>query len=779
MKNTTRHLAALCATVAALASYGTADYNWTGGTGDGNVLTAGNWDIEDSLPGAEDNARIGTLPAATLSGTVTWYRLYLGTESGKTGEFNLAGGGTLNVPWLLMFAAVDNASGVLNINEGANVTAKAISTLDHTGTNTFNLAGGTLTVEDYVDWGRNASAVSTFNQSGGTFNLRNAVMQLGREAKGTGTYNFTGGTLAATGGKDFIMGSEATSTGRFLISGDATANLGSSKIFAGGCKNDAGGKASQGIVKQSGGTIATTGNVYVGYYGAGEWVQTGGSTSAGDLRLAENGGTGFYSLCGGSAAAKRILLARNGGKGRAQLIKGTFKSSAGTDPFLSLGANSHGYATLGSDFTLDTSDVDTTFAADGVKVFAAAGSSLTKAGEGKLTMGAPLADNLSVAKGTLALSSGAAAIPTLAHRWKMNGDMTDCVGGADGKLVGNASWLNSNTGINLPGGAKGKGGHASLGKGVFAGDEATLEIWARRKGIKNWSRVFECRSDDNSAILMMSWCQGTDGTKAKVSAYSGGKEATASPAIDGNAGYHISVRFKKNADGTTTITWARRTLSTGDADISVLSTVDTVYDNGGEGWSFDHLANAELTLGYSPHYDDYDAEAVYLDVRIWHGALSDAALDLSAKYGAEATDEQIAEVQALSAQTVTRERRISIADGAILDLGGNTLTCATLSCGGTIVNGKLVVTKGLEVAPGRTLTVASGAELDVSAVTDVALDGSASLDGRGWNAIVSDGAGALDLPDVSLRPAGLPGWKVSFDDGKVRIGPCGLMIMLK
>ncbi len=72
------------------------------------------------------------------------------------------------------------------------------------GTGTYNMQGGSLTVNGWLDLGwvdttsaGNFPCVGTFNQSGGTVTIQDAVA-IGygyNNADSTGTYNFTGGTL--------------------------------------------------------------------------------------------------------------------------------------------------------------------------------------------------------------------------------------------------------------------------------------------------------------------------------------------------------------------------------------------------------------------------------------------------------------------------------------------------------------------------------------------------------------------------------------------------------
>ena len=172
----------------------------------------------------------------------------LNVAAGQT--LNLGGAG-LTLDGTLTLAGNLNATdelinGVLTQTDGRN---NASGTLTLASSGTYNLAGGSLSVDIY-----NLMPGGNFNQTGGSFHYNSL-------ANNGGSYSFT----------DFYVGQNAGDNNSFsLDSGTFTAN-----------------------------------NAYIGYAGTGTFTQTGGTnTVSNTLTLAANSGSsGTYALSGGSLAA--------------------------------------------------------------------------------------------------------------------------------------------------------------------------------------------------------------------------------------------------------------------------------------------------------------------------------------------------------------------------------------------------------------------------------------------------------------------------------------------
>jgi hypothetical protein len=558
----------------------------------------------------------------------------------------------------------------------------------------------------------------------------------------------------------------------------------------------------------AGTNMTSTGWVQIGPGGVGEYIQNGGElqinngkkmqiadTATGDGVYVINGGLcsvdgddivvgrlgkGLFVMNGGTVAAKKINSGTAAtGQGRVLLNGGTLKATAEGTLFAKGNATTNDW-TIGRNFTIDTNGKSVS---SDVSLAATSGSSLTKDGDGTLTLVAlPPADSVTVKKGTLALSSGSDNTKSvaLAHRWSFNGNLADSVGGATGALGGSAAYANENTAVYLPGGSNGAG-YVNLGKGLIAGDNLTLEFWAKRVAVTKWGRVFECGTD-TSNYLMASWVRGdiSNGGQSKVAVKYGAEEKydLDKMAFTDGEMVHFAVRYAANDDGSTTITSVRRSV---DGTGTVVKTSNFTPTGLDEGWSLDKVATGDFFLGHSAIWtSDNDANAIYDEVRVWRGALSDDALTLSAQKGPDATAEDIAAIVAKNDETATVERMLEIASGATLAVGdGNTLTQPVLDVGGTLASGTLVVTKGLVVTPDQTMTIASGATLDLSAVTEVALkDASAEVPAGGWVIATSASGGIVSSKSELKLTGALSGYTLFITPTKARIGKPGLMIIV-
>ena len=227
--------------------------------------------------------------------------------------------------------------------------------------------------------------------------------------------------------------------------------------------------------------------------------------------------------------------------------------------------------------------------------------------------------------------------------------------------------------------------------------------------------------------------------------------------------YHIVVTIQKNGN-TTTVRWLRHDPATGELDMNTTA-VNTLSKEA----SIADYINPVLLLGGSQWSNDPDANATYDEVRVWNCVLSDEAIAESCALGPDATTAQLA--------NLVKPATIEVASGATLDLGGNTITQRVFSCVGTLANGTLEVAKGLVVTPGQTMTVADGATLNLSAVSEVSLkDASSTIPARGW-VVATSPAGGIVSDRAQLKLAGdLAGYTLFVTPTQARIGKVGLII---
>src|SRR5208337_3517416 len=187
----------------------------------------------------------------------------------------------------------------------SDTTTNTVSTNLYLGYNatdsgTYNLSTGSLAVtgNEYVGY----SGTGVFSQSGGS----NAVthdLVVGYAGPGTGTYDLSAGTLGPA--NEYIggyTGSGGHGAGTFTQS-DTTTNTVSNNLFLGYNATDSG------TYNLSAGSLAVTGNEYVGYSGTGTFSQGGGTNTVAIMDVATNSGsTGTYNLNGGTLTATTVNL---------------------------------------------------------------------------------------------------------------------------------------------------------------------------------------------------------------------------------------------------------------------------------------------------------------------------------------------------------------------------------------------------------------------------------------------------------------------------------------
>ncbi len=215
----------------------------------------------------------------------------------------------------------------------------------------------------------------------------------------------------------------------------------------------------------------------------------------------------------------------------------------------------------------------------------------------------------------------------LAHRWSFNGDWADSAGGADATGVGERVSLYGGR-VHIGGYAASDAGYVILGTNMLDTAEATMEIWARHDGVRNWSRVFDYGTD-TMHYFQMPWTYGTTLGSDSVGAKNDGAETSVSNTMapyELGSDYHLSVTFRR-IDDSTFIKWQRRDAATGELQKSGTLTMPAGIHG---------FVDPVLYLGHSQYAADRDALAAYDEVRLWRGVLSDAQLAASAAAGPDA-----------------------------------------------------------------------------------------------------------------------------------------------
>lgn len=218
--------------------------------------------------------------------------------------------------------------------------------------------------------------------------------------------------------------------------------------------------------------------------------------------------------------------------------------------------------------------------------------------------------------------------PMLAHRWSFNGNYLDSVTGESPlSFFGNSFGIVNNE-LVLSGNGWGSGG-VILDKGTLGTGDATVEIWATQNAVKNNSLIFDYSNFDlfenTQYEAYLQWTSGTDINKDRMLLMSGGKVRYSKAGL-GSGGfaigvkYYIAMTFHDLGDGTTSV----RVVKIRSSDHSVVfdGTATVPY------WTINSLTRygATFALGLYKNSSASDANASYDEVRVWHTALSQAAI---------------------------------------------------------------------------------------------------------------------------------------------------------
>jgi autotransporter-associated beta strand protein len=249
--------------------------------------------------------------------------LYLGTNSGGSGTYNLSGGGLLSVTGTVGQYIGDIGSGSFTQSGGTNAVSGGLYFGTNSGGNgTYNLSSsGLLSVTgtggEYIGYIGSGS----FTQSGGT-NAVSYGLLLGTGSGSSGTYNLSGSGLLSAGTVGEYIG--------FSGSGSFAQSSGTNAMPSGlylGTNSGA-----RGTYNLSGsGLLSVTGTIgqYIGFSGSGSFTQSGGTNAvtSGLLLGSSSGGSGTYNLSGSG------LLSVTGTVGEyiGYFGRGSFTQSGGTN----------------------------------------------------------------------------------------------------------------------------------------------------------------------------------------------------------------------------------------------------------------------------------------------------------------------------------------------------------------------------------------------------------------------------------------------------------------
>ena len=730
----------------------------------------------------------GSLTLGTANQTVT-----LGSVAGSTGVLDLRGG-TATFKGMAIAQNRVGANGTLNISGTANLTATWLDMgYGGNGATTVNQTGGTAQFSANIYVGRGASQASVYNLGGGELRQTGGIFVLSYDNNSKGAFNMTGGSLNTSGamnigragvgtftqsggdvycGNDVVIGDLAAGTGTYVLNGGKITPKYWQWV----------GNYGTGTFIQNGGTNHVWGsnnNVLAisGRGGSGTYVMNGGLLEVQSyIRVGgwHNPGTGVLEVNGGTIITPSIDRTQAQGSSTVKLNGGTIKASANGNILKSIGN-----VVFGSNATtIDTDGYSTAITGCGYDTIG--GGSLVKAGAGTLTVDAmPPVSALVVSNGTFALSAAAdnsKSFAALAHRWSFNGDLADSVGGCTATTIGSktdVNYVNDNTAVQT--GSDQAATYATslnLGKALSAGEAVTVEIWAKRNSLNNAMRLFDWGLS-NTDYICMSW---NDNANVWVKTGNADRSGTPAGLVSGcfanDVNYHLGVTFTANSDGTTTIRVVRHNLDDSSEEAKTLTTTFPSCD-------LLEIIAGNLYLGHSQYSweSGNDATAVYDEVRVWKGILSDDALALSAQKGADATTADIAAIVAKNAEAGTVTRTLDLASGATLNIAsGQTLTQPVVKGNGTIAGGTLVVSDKIVATVGECIEASGTIDLSNAKIELVDPENLATP----FTFLKPTAGQTLTVIGIPT-PTNLPNrWKVSVSaNGTGRIVKRGFMIIVK
>jgi len=256
----------------------------------------------------------GTGTLAQSGGTVTLnHNLYVGQGSGANGTYTIGDGAVLNIGRDFVVGR-ESGTGALTMTGGTiTKTGDEKFIVGHNnGVGVVAQSGGTISVNNELYIGNeNAGASGTYTLSGtGALNVANEVV-VGRES-GTGVLNVNGGTITTTGNGNMYIG-RRNGTGTLNQTAGVISVI---KEFGVGTRD--GDKIGIGTYNLSGGSLAATNNIFIGKElgSSGTMTMTGGTMSTSDkLQIGHNNGVGVVAQSGGTVNVQNEVYIGNENSG--------------------------------------------------------------------------------------------------------------------------------------------------------------------------------------------------------------------------------------------------------------------------------------------------------------------------------------------------------------------------------------------------------------------------------------------------------------------------------
>jgi hypothetical protein len=252
----------------------------------------------------------GTGTFRQIEGDNVATRLYVGHTAGSVGVYEMLGGSFGPTGWDAYIGYEGQGS---LVQSGGTFTVdpnlRLFVAYESSSSGTVALSGGTLNGGDNEFVGR--AGTGTFLHTGGTNSVARAII-LGSSSGSQGRYELSGSGLLL--GQELRVGSSGD--GQMVQTGgtvtlEMTTTTSSGTVTIGGTTwigTDAG---STGTYQLSGGAHSADA-MYIGNYGSGSVIQTGGANDASLQMGVLHGSQGLYKLSGGTLTSYALMLATYG-----------------------------------------------------------------------------------------------------------------------------------------------------------------------------------------------------------------------------------------------------------------------------------------------------------------------------------------------------------------------------------------------------------------------------------------------------------------------------------
>ena len=278
----------------------------------------------------------GTGVLAQSGGTVTLnHNLYVGQSSGANGTYTIGGNAVLNIGRDFVVGR-ESGTGALTMTGGTitKIGDEKFIVGHNNGVGVVTQSGGTISVNNELYIGNeNAGASGTYTLSGtGALSVANEVV-VGRES-GTGVLNVDGGTITTTGNGNMYIG-RRNGTGTLNQTAGVISVI---KEFGVGTRDD--NKIGIGTYNLSGGSLAATNNIFIGKElgASGTMTMTGGTMSTSDkLQIGHNQATGVLTQSGGTVNVQNEVYIGNENSGSSvgtYTLSGSAELSVGNEVFV-------------------------------------------------------------------------------------------------------------------------------------------------------------------------------------------------------------------------------------------------------------------------------------------------------------------------------------------------------------------------------------------------------------------------------------------------------------